>query len=272
MRSSKLHRTHQTKSMQPPSLDRRNLATSTVRHTRANRGMVKTSNTALRPVIVEKLSEEARSEIREKLIHLLATKPFGLAELFARLKTDGLPYSARDLIPNFLMATAVLQGNVYNLRRNVWYDVKDDWPHYTESEREHMKRRKQQILNPTQISKENAISTDQTRAPLTSSIKLSTSQCLPVKRKSEFEKTHYEPVPKKRSTHISIQCSRKYPVRPKLTTTSASSGAGVLPDLINNEDYYHPSAFSGAAGLPELNENENYYDPKKPKQRISHIK
>ncbi|CAD6993138.1 unnamed protein product, partial [Ceratitis capitata] len=192
--------------------------------------MVKAGNTALRPVIVEKLSEEARSEIREKLIHLLATKPFGLAELFARLKTD---------------------GNVYNLRRNVWYDVKDDWPHYTESEREQMKRRKQQILNPTQISKENAISTDQTRASLTSSIKLNTSQCLPVKRKPEFEKTHYEPTETKYNFSFLGCCN----------TTN----------LINNEDYYHPSASSGAAGLPELSENENYYDPKKPKQRISHI-
>ncbi|XP_004534197.1 RNA polymerase II elongation factor ELL2-like [Ceratitis capitata] len=300
-----MHFAHQMQRMQPSSSDRLNPATSAALYKRANRGMVKTSYVALKPVIVEKLSEEERYEIREKLIHLLATKPFGLAELFARLKTDGLPDSARDLIPNFLLATALLRDNVYNLRRNVWYDVKDDWPHYTELEREQMKRRKQQILNPTQIIKENIISTEQIRPPLSSSIKeMNTNQGLSPKRKLKFEKQHYEPVPKHRNTHISIQCSRKDSIRPNLITTSASSGAVVLPENAMSTDPTRApltnsiklnkdgigscqpaSASSSAAGLPELNGSalkshnknsdndceEKYYYPPQKKTRISHL-
>lgn len=95
-----------------------------------------------------KLPDISRRKIRERLIHLLALRPFKKPELYARLQNEGLRDRERSLISNILKDIALSRDNTYNLRRQMWNDVNENWPYYTEQELQQLKRRKPQNLTP----------------------------------------------------------------------------------------------------------------------------
>lgn len=95
-----------------------------------------------------KLPDISRRKIRERLIHLLALRPFKKPELYARLQNEGLRDRERSLISNILKDIALSRDNTYNLRRQLWNDVNENWPYYTEQELQQLKRRKPQNLTP----------------------------------------------------------------------------------------------------------------------------
>ncbi|XP_053954748.1 RNA polymerase II elongation factor Ell [Anastrepha ludens] len=96
-----------------------------------------------------KLPDISRRKIRERLIHLLALRPFKKPELYSRLQNEGLRDRERSLISNILKDIATLsRDNTYNLRRQMWNDVNENWPYYTEQELQQLKRRKPQNLTP----------------------------------------------------------------------------------------------------------------------------
>uniref|UniRef100_A0A1A9WSR8 OCEL domain-containing protein n=1 Tax=Glossina brevipalpis TaxID=37001 RepID=A0A1A9WSR8_9MUSC len=100
-----------------------------------------------------KLPDVSRRKIRERLIHLLALKPFKKPELYARLQNEGLAQRERQLITNILKDISTLsRDNTYNLRRSLWNDVDENWPYFTEQELQQLKRRKPQNLTPPMSS------------------------------------------------------------------------------------------------------------------------
>lgn len=99
-----------------------------------------------RPQNKPSLPDIAKRPIKERLIHLLALRPFKKPELFERLQREGL--RERNSMTSVLKQIASLRDNCYHLNRAMWNDVNEDWPFYTDSEREVLKRRKPQNLTP----------------------------------------------------------------------------------------------------------------------------
>ncbi|KAB0800920.1 hypothetical protein PPYR_05274 [Photinus pyralis] len=88
----------------------------------------------------------ARRPIRERLLHLLALRPFKKPELYERLVKEGL--REKNSMTSILKQISFLKDNAFHLNRAMWNDVREDWPFYTESERQMLKRRKPQNLTP----------------------------------------------------------------------------------------------------------------------------
>nr|CAH7717406.1 unnamed protein product [Callosobruchus chinensis] len=88
----------------------------------------------------------AKRPLKERLIHLLALKPFKKIELHDRLMKEGL--RERNGVTPVLKQIAHLKDNCFHLNRSLWSEVHEDWPFYSESERQILKRRKPANLTP----------------------------------------------------------------------------------------------------------------------------
>lgn len=89
-----------------------------------------------------------KKPIKERLIHLLALRPFKRPELYDRLNREGIKERDRSVILNVLKSISYYRDNAYVLHRHIWNDVHEDWPFYTEQDRVTLKRRKPQNLTP----------------------------------------------------------------------------------------------------------------------------
>lgn len=89
-----------------------------------------------------------KKKIRERLIHLLALKPYKKPELYTRLQNEGIREREKSTISTILKEISIIRDNTYNLKRQIWNDVNEDWPFYTEQELQMLKRRKPQNLTP----------------------------------------------------------------------------------------------------------------------------
>lgn len=89
-----------------------------------------------------------KRNIRERLIHILALRPLKKPEIFLKLHQDGVRKEERKCISQILTNISSMRDNVYCLHRHIWNDVQEDWPFYTETERQILKRRKPQNLTP----------------------------------------------------------------------------------------------------------------------------
>ncbi|KAI5651428.1 RNA polymerase II elongation factor ELL domain-containing protein [Phthorimaea operculella] len=92
--------------------------------------------------------------IKERLIQLLALKPFKKPELYARLNSEGVKEKERSVVNKILPQIGTLKDNCYHLRRHMWNDVNEDWPFYSEEEKRMLKRRKPQNLTPPLTKKQ----------------------------------------------------------------------------------------------------------------------
>lgn len=89
-----------------------------------------------------------KRNIRERLIHLLALRPYKKPEIFNRIEQDGVRREERKCITQILTNISSMKDNVYYLHRHIWNDVQEDWPFYNEQERQILKRKKPQNLTP----------------------------------------------------------------------------------------------------------------------------
>ncbi|XP_068986727.1 RNA polymerase II elongation factor Ell isoform X2 [Bombus flavifrons] len=96
----------------------------------------------------KKVSEIMRRPLKERLIHLLALRPYKKPELYDRINREGIKDRERTAMPMILKQVAFMRDNTYHLHRYVWNDVLEDWPYYTEQEKTMLKRRKPQNLTP----------------------------------------------------------------------------------------------------------------------------
>ncbi|CAH0553613.1 unnamed protein product [Brassicogethes aeneus] len=88
----------------------------------------------------------ARRPLKERLIHLLALRPFKKVELYERLMKEGL--REKNGMTSVLKQISFMKDNCFHLNRAMWNEVQDDWQFYTESEKQVLKRRKPQNLTP----------------------------------------------------------------------------------------------------------------------------
>lgn len=122
-----------------------------------------------------KTSEIMRKTVRERIIHLLALRPYKKPELLARLLRDGIKEKEKKGISAILCQIAVLKDNAYHLANHAWIEVQDNWPFYSAEEAETIRKRRRP---PANTQNENRIPSPSITQPNTSPVQ---------KRSSEYE-------------------------------------------------------------------------------------
>uniref|UniRef100_A0A336LSU4 CSON015243 protein n=1 Tax=Culicoides sonorensis TaxID=179676 RepID=A0A336LSU4_CULSO len=89
-----------------------------------------------------------KRSIKERLIHLLALRPYKKPEIYLKLQTDGIKDKEKNCVATVLKQISFMRDNSYHLHRHIWNDVQEDWPFYSEQDRQTLKRRKPQNLTP----------------------------------------------------------------------------------------------------------------------------
>lgn len=108
-----------------------------------------TSKTDIENGEIPKISNR---KVRERLIHLLAFKPYTKTELYTVLKREGLQECERRVIGIVLKDIAQLRQNAYSLRIRIWKEVDENWPYYTKEQQQQLKWHKEQNLRPLNSS------------------------------------------------------------------------------------------------------------------------
>ncbi|RWS15295.1 elongation factor RNA polymerase II-like protein [Dinothrombium tinctorium] len=94
------------------------------------------------PISYQANSDIMRRPLKDRVIHLLALRPYKKPELIARLNKDGIREKDKKGLSVMLSQIANLKDNSYHLARHAWPDVQtDDWPFYSNEERELVRRR-----------------------------------------------------------------------------------------------------------------------------------
>ncbi|XP_033209034.1 RNA polymerase II elongation factor Ell-like [Belonocnema kinseyi] len=94
----------------------------------------------------KQLSDIARTPIRERLIHLLALRPYKKPDIYERIYREGCREKDRSKISEHLTEIAFKRDHFYLLKKSVWNNVQDNWIYYTEEEKSLLKKRKPQNL------------------------------------------------------------------------------------------------------------------------------
>ncbi|XP_064102201.1 RNA polymerase II elongation factor Ell-like [Macrobrachium nipponense] len=87
-----------------------------------------------------------KKPLRERVIQLLAIKSFRKPQLIERLHTEGLKEKDKRQVTCVLNSVSQAKDNIYHLSKHLWSEVKEDWPFYSEEEREAVRRNRPQGL------------------------------------------------------------------------------------------------------------------------------
>ncbi|NXU86289.1 ELL factor, partial [Xiphorhynchus elegans] len=79
---------------------------------------------------------------KDRVVHLLALKPYKKPELILRLQKDGLSQQDKDLLDTLLQQVANLSAkdSTFTLKDCVYKEVQKDWPGYSEGDQQLLKR------------------------------------------------------------------------------------------------------------------------------------
>ncbi|XP_036619499.1 RNA polymerase II elongation factor ELL [Trichosurus vulpecula] len=84
----------------------------------------------------------SQQPFRDRVIHLLALKPYKKPELILRLQKDGLSQQDKDMLDSLLQQVANLSAkdSTYTLKDCMYKDVQKDWRGYSEGDQQLLKR------------------------------------------------------------------------------------------------------------------------------------
>ncbi|KAM7241646.1 hypothetical protein CapIbe_006117 [Capra ibex] len=84
----------------------------------------------------------AQRPFRDRVLHLLALRPYRKAELLLRLQKDGLAQADKDALDGLLQQVANVNAKdgTCTLKDCVYKDVQKDWPGYSEGDQQLLKR------------------------------------------------------------------------------------------------------------------------------------
>ncbi|XP_034952781.1 RNA polymerase II elongation factor Ell isoform X2 [Chelonus insularis] len=122
--------------------------TSVVSSIKSHKPVTTNNNPPARQQSDKKMSELMRRPLKERLIHVLALRPYKKPELYDRIVKEGIKERERSTLTSVIRQVAYMRDNTYHLHRHVWNDVHEDWPFYTEQDKAMLKRRKPQNLTP----------------------------------------------------------------------------------------------------------------------------
>ncbi|XP_063820113.1 RNA polymerase II elongation factor ELL2 isoform X1 [Pseudophryne corroboree] len=105
----------------------------------------------------------AQRPYRERVIHLLALKPYKKPEILARLHKDGVNHKDKNALGGILQQVANLNSkdNSYTLKDFVYKEIQREWPGYLEGDKQLLDRVLSRKLNQSQ----NAASSSQSDSP-----------------------------------------------------------------------------------------------------------
>lgn len=89
-----------------------------------------------------KKSSISRRPFRERVMHLLALKPYNKPELLLRLQKDGLSTQDKDSLDGLLQQVGSLCAKdcTYTLNDSMYSEVQKNWPGYSEEDQQLLKR------------------------------------------------------------------------------------------------------------------------------------
>lgn len=94
-------------------------------------------------------SDLLRRPLKERLVHLLALRPFKKPELLAKLNKDGIREKDKKGLSILLNTVATIKENAFHIARHAWHEVQvDEWPHYTAEERDLVRQRSPLLVPP----------------------------------------------------------------------------------------------------------------------------
>ncbi|OBS64693.1 hypothetical protein A6R68_06748 [Neotoma lepida] len=87
-------------------------------------------------------SSVVQRPFRDRVLHLLALRPYRKAELLLRLQKDGLTQADKDTLDSLLQQVASVnpKDGTCTLRDCMYKDVQKDWPGYSEGDQQLLKR------------------------------------------------------------------------------------------------------------------------------------
>ncbi|KAK2704590.1 RNA polymerase II elongation factor ELL-like [Artemia franciscana] len=94
------------------------------------------------------IPELMKRPLKERIVHLLAVRPYKKPEIHGRLIKEGVRDKEKSQISTVLHSVANYKDNTYHLHKYIWNEIKEDWPFYSEQERQQLKRRKPQSFTP----------------------------------------------------------------------------------------------------------------------------
>ncbi len=89
---------------------------------------------------------------RDRVIHLLALRPYKKPELILRLQKDGIVMKDKNQLSGILLQVATLsRENAYTLNKHLYSEVQEDWPLYSDGDRL-LVTKNLRLLNPKEHS------------------------------------------------------------------------------------------------------------------------
>ncbi|XP_067368485.1 RNA polymerase II elongation factor ELL isoform X1 [Channa argus] len=194
-----------------------------------------------RPVIISsstlKKGTTQHRPLRERLIHLLALKPYKKPELILRLQKDGISLLEKDSLDSHLQQVANLNGkdNTFTLKDCLYKEIQKDWPGYTEGDQQLLKR----ILFRKQCQAQN----NSAPAPESPPKELASSSPSQKRPASDF----IDPLANKkpRISHLASKATTA-PINGKLSSSNGRGQAGGAISMSDN------SMMSSSQQLPVL--------------------
>ncbi|XP_020601663.1 RNA polymerase II elongation factor ELL-like [Orbicella faveolata] len=99
-----------------------------------------------------KVSSGPSKTLRDRVIHLLAVKPFKKPELISKLTKDGVSLKDRNSLTSILQQVAVMTDNQYRLLKHLYSEVQvETWPNYSEAEKQLVRRKKKSEMNDSSL-------------------------------------------------------------------------------------------------------------------------
>ncbi|GFY75383.1 RNA polymerase II elongation factor ELL2 [Trichonephila inaurata madagascariensis] len=102
----------------------------------------------------------------DRIIHILAVRPYKRPELLIRLKHEGVKEKDKNKLTSILPQISVLKGNIYYLANYLWNEVQDNWKFCTQEELEIIRKRKQQYLSSNNESETSPSNSQTSTSPL----------------------------------------------------------------------------------------------------------
>lgn len=188
---------------------------------------------------------------RDRIIHLLAIRPYKKPELIIRLRKDGIRDKDKDSLGSILSQVAISKDNSFMLAKHAYADVRLDWPFYTDDDREKLKK-KLSALAPSPSSSPANRSPD---SPGTIQLKRPEPQ-----KRSIEESTHHQSSKKKRismyeKTSNKVDCQDDRVVS---STTDKSEKKENISDMSVNSTSELPDYMKKYSHIQNADQRQRY--------------
>ncbi|NP_001089664.1 elongation factor RNA polymerase II S homeolog [Xenopus laevis] len=170
---------------------------------------------------------------KDRVVHLLALKPYKKPELILRLQKDGLSIQEKDLLDSLLQQVANLNAKdcTYTLKDCLYKEVQKDWPGYSEGDHQLLKR----ILARKLLQQQNPSTQPGDNAPL-SPPKENVNSYSPLPQKRPPQNADFtDPLSKKlRISHFMHRSQPKS--NGKLSSSNGKDSLAAAPSQIPSSD------------------------------------